>query len=137
MTKTKFEDIIAREGRLVYTNVGDSMYPTIQPRDLLVISRVEKPMERYDIPLYKRDNGAYVLHRIVGIEDGGYIMCGDNRCCPERGITDRHIIGVLTAIVRNGETIPVTTPKKTLWMRSITYRKLLYRLRKYSGWLKS
>ena len=32
--KQTFEGVIARQGKLVYTNVGDSMYPLIQPRDL-------------------------------------------------------------------------------------------------------
>ena len=64
MTK-KFEDIINEQGQLVYTNVGDSMYPLIKPRDLLVIKKVTAPLKKNDIPLYKRDSGQYVLHRIV------------------------------------------------------------------------
>ncbi len=108
----KFEDIIAEKGRLVYTNVGDSMFPTIQPRDLLVIEAVRKPLKVNDVPLYKRDSGQYVLHRIVGIKNGKYMMKGDNRTFIEKGITDRHIIGVLTSIIRNGKTFPVETPKE-------------------------
>ena len=50
---------------MIYTNVGDSMYPTIQPRDLLVIEAVSGPLKVGDVPLYKRDSGQYVLHRIV------------------------------------------------------------------------
>ena len=35
---TRFEDVIERDGRLVYTNVGDSMRPLIrQDRDILII----------------------------------------------------------------------------------------------------
>ena len=108
MSKTTFEQVIAEKGKLVYTNVGDSMYPLILPRDLLVIEAVRQPLRRYDIPLYRRDSGQYVLHRIVAVNgDGSYAMCGDNRSQCEFGITDRHIIGVLTAIVRDGKTIPV------------------------------
>lgn len=70
MNKTSFEDVIARDGRLVYTNVGDSMYPLIQPKDLLVIRMVTKPLKQYDVPLYKRDSGQYVLHRIMRISGG-------------------------------------------------------------------
>ena len=103
MNKRKFEDIIAEQGKLIYTNAGDSMYPTILPRDLLVIEAVTKPLKKYDIPLYKRDSGQYVLHRIIDIKDNSYVICGDNRT-----------FGVLTAIVRNGQTIAVTTPKHKL-----------------------
>lgn len=36
----KFEDVIDRDGRLVYTNVGDSMKPLIrQDRDILIIEK--------------------------------------------------------------------------------------------------
>ena len=108
----KFEDIIAEKGRLIYTNVGDSMFPAIQPRDLLIIEAVKKPLKVNDVPLYKRDSGQYVLHRIVDIKNGKYVMKGDNRTAVEKGITDRHIIGVLTSIVRNGKTFPVEAPKE-------------------------
>lgn len=130
MKKQKFEDIIASQGKLIYTNVGDSMYPLIQPRDLLVIKAVTEPLKKYDIPLYKRDSGQYVLHRIVKIKNGSYVMCGDNRDFQEYGITDRHIIGVLTDIIRNGETIPVQRPKNNLWFKSMLYRRIITKLRK-------
>ena len=103
----KFEDVIAEQGRLVYTNVGDSMNPVIREGDLLVIEAVKVPLKVGDVPLYKRNSGQYVLHRIVGIKNGKYSMKGDNRTSVETGIRDRHIIGVLTAIVRNGKTYPV------------------------------
>ena len=108
----KFEDIIAEQGRLIYTNVGDSMYPTIRPRDLLLIEAVKAPLKVGDVPLYKRDNGQYVLHRIYKIKRGTYTMKGDNRICIEKGIADRHIIGVLTGVIREGETRPVAPPPK-------------------------
>ena len=108
----KFEDVIAEQGRLVYTNEGDSMIPVIREGNLLVIEAVKAPLKIGDIPLYKRDSGQYVLHRIVGIKKGKYSMKGDNRTLVEKGITDKHIIGVLTGIVRNGKTYPVETAQE-------------------------
>ena len=108
----KFEDVIAEQGRLVYTNEGDSMIPVIREGNLLVIEAVKVPLKVGDIPLYKRDSGQYVLHRIVGIKKGKYSMKGDNRTFVEKGITDKHIIGVLTGIVRNGKTYPVETAQE-------------------------
>ena len=110
----KFEDVIAEQGRLIYRNESDSMFPIIQPRDLLVIEAVKEPLKIGDVPLYKRDSGQYVLHRIVNIKNGKYTMKGDNRSIVEKGITDRHIIGVLTGIVRNGKTYSVeSVPEHT------------------------
>lgn len=105
----KFEDVIAEQGRLIYTNVGDSMFPIIREGDLLVIEAIKEPLKVGDVPLYKRDNGQYVMHRIVGMDRGKYEMKGDNRSVSEKGIEDRHMIGILTGIVRNGKTFPVET----------------------------
>ena len=114
---TRFEDVIERDGRLVYTNVGDSMYPLIrQDRDLLIIEKTQSRLKKYDVPLYKRDNGQYVLHRVLKVRPDDYVICGDNRYSKEYGITDRHIIGVLTAVVRDGKEIPITDWRYRLYV---------------------
>lgn len=109
MDKSTFEEQLAKSGKLIYTNKGDSMMPLIkQDRDLLIISRKpRRRLKKYDVPLYKRDSGQYVLHRILQVRPHDYVICGDNRWSKEYGIQDRHIIGVLTAVVRNGKEISV------------------------------
>lgn len=132
MNNSTFEDEIKRTGRIIYTNVGDSMMPLIkQGRDVLVISAVNGRLKRYDIPLYKRDSGQYVLHRILKVRKNDYVICGDNRCNKEYGITDRHIIGVLSDIIRDGREIPVTDIKcriyAHLWCDLFPVRVLIIR----------
>ena len=104
MRKSTFEEEIAHNGFLLYRNVGDSMLPLIrQGKDLLLIAR--KPqgrLNKYDVPLYRRDSGQYVLHRILKVR--------------EIGITDRHIIGVLTAVIRDGQKLPVTDQRYRLYV---------------------
>ncbi len=117
MEKSTFEEILAKEGRLIYTNVGDSMRPLIrQGRDLLVIERHTGRLRRYDVPLYRRDSGQYVLHRVLRVRENDYVLCGDNRWHRETGITDRHVIGVLTAVVRDGKELPVTDWRYRLYV---------------------
>lgn len=112
MNKSTFEEQLDRTGKLIYTNVGDSMMPLIrQGKDLMVIRKPKLPLKKYDVPLYRRDNGTYVLHRILKVRKDGYVICGDNRYAREYGITDRHIIGVLEAVIRDGKTLPVTDKK--------------------------
>ena len=110
MSKSTFEEQLQKNGKLIYTNVGDSMMPLIrQDKDLLIIKKRPKGrLKKYDIPLYRRDSGQYVLHRILQVRPHDYVICGDNRWRKEYGITDRHIIGVLSEVVRNGKSIPVT-----------------------------
>lgn len=109
MSNSSFEEILKNEGRLIYSNVGDSMRPLIrQCRDLVVIERKNGRLKKYEVPLYRRDSGQYVLHRVLKVREGDYVLCGDNRWYRETGITDRHILGVLTAVVRDGKELPVT-----------------------------
>ena len=105
----RFEDEIRQNGYLVYTNVGSSMMPLLrQNRDLMVIQNKVGRCARYDAVLYKRESGQYVLHRILKVREKDYVICGDNQWKREYGITDEQILGVLTAVVRDGKMIPVT-----------------------------
>ena len=138
---TKFEDMIERDGRLVYTNVGDSMRPLIrQDRDILIIEKPQGRLKKYDVPLYKRDSGQYVLHRILKVRENDYVICGDNRYSKEYGITDRHIIGVLTAVVRNGKEVPITDMRYRLyvhlWCVFFPIRALILKAKHFPKWLK-
>jgi len=117
MNKSTFEEQLLQNGKLIYTNKGDSMMPLIkQDRDLLVIEPVKRRLKKYDVPLYKRDSGQYVLHRILKVRDNDYVICGDNRWVKEYGIQDRHIIGVLTAVVRDGKELSVKNWKYKLYV---------------------
>lgn len=136
MNKSTFENEIEKSGGIVYTNVGDSMMPYIkQGRDILVISKVYGKLKKYDVPLYKRNNGQYVLHRILKVREKDYVICGDNRWNKEYGITDRHIIGVLTGVIRNGREIPVTNRKYRiyvhLWCDFFPLRAFIIRVRQF------
>ena len=141
MNKSSFEEEIKKSGRIIYTNVGDSMMPYIkQGRDVLVISEVNGRLNKYDVPLYKRDSGQYVLHRVLKVRDSDYVICGDNRYSKEYGITDRHIIGVLTAVVRDGKEIPITDWRYRLyvhlWCDLFPLRAVILKARRFPKWLK-
>ena len=87
-----------------------------QRRDLMVIER--KGAERLhwlDVPLFKRDNGQYVLHRVMWVRKNDYILCGDNQWYLERGITDRQILGVLRQVDRDGKVLDMRSGKMRLY----------------------
>lgn len=119
MRQSNFEEVIREKGQLIYTNVGNSMAPLIRPRDLLVIKKVTAPLKQYDIPLYKRKSGQYVLHRIVGEDKEGFITCGDNRTTLEYGVKKEQIIGVLTDIIRDGRTLSVDALSQALKQQNV------------------
>lgn len=117
MSKSSFEEEIQRKGYLLYRSEGDSMLPLIrQGRDLVLIAaKPEGRLKKYDVPLYRRDSGQYVLHRILKVRENDYVLCGDNRRHRETGISDRHIIGVLTAVIRDGKKLPTTAFRYRLY----------------------
>ena len=74
-------------------------------RDNVVLSPVPKKLKKYDLPLYQRENGQYVLHRIVEIheEDNTFTCIGDNQFVKESGIRRDQMIAVVTSFERNGK----------------------------------
>lgn len=96
-------------GTVRFMPKGTSMLPLIhQGKDTVVISPVKGRLKKYDVPFYRRDDGHFVLHRIVGEKDGKYILCGDNQYVREYGICHEHIIGVLTEVHTPDRIIRVT-----------------------------
>ena len=106
-----YEEELRKNGKIIHTNVGTSMMPLLrQNRDVMIIERPEGRLKRYDVPLYKRKNGQYVLHRILKVRERDYVICGDHCVKKEYGITDDDIIGVLTGVIRDGKTITMDAP---------------------------
>ncbi len=111
---------------------GTSMLPLlVQGRDFVVLKTCHKAKIN-DIIFYRRDNGAFVLHRIIGVDGNGYILCGDNQWVKEYGISDHNIIGVVTEIHRNGKVIGVDDKKYVKyykrWLKLFPIRKMIVKL---------
>ncbi len=120
---------------------GTSMNPLlVWGRDTVELTKCENP-QKYDIIFYRRDGGAFVLHRIVGKNENGFILCGDNQVKKEYGITENHIIAVVKSITRKGKTFSVDKFSYklyvTLWTLFLPLRNLiLVPMRKIKGLLK-
>lgn len=80
MSKSDIETELDRTGRILQTTVGNSMEPMLKNRqNVVLLEKAEGILKKYDLPLYKRPNGQYVLHRIIKVRKNDYITCGDNR----------------------------------------------------------
>lgn len=140
MSKSTFEEELKEKGILIYTNVGTSMRPLIrQGKDVMIIKRPEecdeckRKLKKMDVPLYKRDSGQYVLHRVVKVTEEGYVLRGDNTYSNEYGITDKHILGVLTGVIRNGKEVSVNSLGYRLYSYIWYYT---YYIRRIVVWMK-
>ena len=96
---------------------GISMLPMLrQGLDSVVLSPLPGKLKKYDLPLYQRDNGAYVLHRIVKAEET-YTCIGDNQFELEAGVRPDQMIALVTAFARDGKRIEVSNPAYRLYCR--------------------
>ena len=120
---------------------GGSMLPLIvQGRDSVYIKKPAGRLKKYDIAFFKRDNGKFVLHRVVKVKKDSYVMCGDNQLILEKGVEDRHIIGVVCKLECDGKTFDADDKKykKYVVMRVNTrfIRKLSSLFRRAIGKIK-
>ncbi len=103
------EQLLVRDGVFVYRTRGTSMEPMLrQNRDIITVRVPSGRLKKYDVALYKRGPD-HVLHRVVGVEDGGYRIRGDNTYSTEY-VPEEDILGVLTEFRRKGRNIRVSDP---------------------------
>jgi len=98
-----FEEVLATFGRLDHTIRGVSMLPLLwQRRDIVtILPKPEGRLKRLDVPLFKRDNGDYVIHRIMEVKPGGYGICGDNQAFVE-WVREDQIVGIVDSVQHGG-----------------------------------
>ena len=93
--------------------------------DSVVLKKPPEYLEKYDLPLYRRADGAFVLHRVVGRDRSGYITCGDNQTVREHGVRHSQIIGIVTGYYRGEEYISCRNPRYRLYCRRRVRRQFL------------
>ena len=92
---------LEEQGYYVSTTVGWSMFPMLRNRrDRIIVLPVgSERLKKYDLPLYRRPDGKYILHRIIDVKDGMYIIRGDNTYVKEY-IPDEWILGYVSEFYR-------------------------------------
>ncbi len=108
---------IARGKSVRISPKGVSMLPMIrQGKDAVTLSPIPEKLKKYDLPLYQRENGKYVLHRITAVENG-YTCIGDNQFVYEKGIKPEQMIAVVTSFTRGNKEYSVTKLSYKLYCR--------------------
>lgn len=92
------------EGKEVALTIrGNSMWPLLRSaQDKIFLKKLDF-YKIYDIILYKRDNGSYVLHRIVGEKNGAFYLAGDGEFKKEYPIYNNQIVAGAVGGVRKGK----------------------------------
>ena len=133
-----FQEMLSQGKNVRFSPRGVSMRPMLREgKDTVTLSPVTGKLKKHDIPLYRRDNGAYVLHRIIAAGQT-YTCIGDNQYIYEPGVRDDQIIGVVTAFTRGKRQYTVTDWRYRLYVRlwcgTVTIRKrMINRVQKILG----
>ena len=87
---------------------GVSMLPMLrQGIDSVVLSPLPEKLKKYDLPLYQRESGQYVLHRITKVGQT-YTCIGDNQFVYEPGLHQEQMIALVTEFYRGSKHYRVT-----------------------------
>ena len=99
-------------GSVLFTTNGTSMKPLLDDgKDQVELVKVDGPLKRNDIPLFSRQDGTFVLHRIIKVLKGNnYLVRGDNQIINEK-INHQQIIGKVCKIVKNNQEIDFNSNK--------------------------
>ena len=120
----KFEEVLDKDGELIFTNVGYSMYPLIKEREDVLRIVKSDTYKKGDVVLYKSEIDHYVLHRILKIKKDKVILAGDYNYFKDKPITKDKILGVLRSITKkDGKIIDLSKDKKT---RRFFYTNFFY-----------
>ena len=102
---TDIENQLNKDGKLLWMTTGVSMQPMLTERtEQIVIEKLNGRPKLFDVVLYKRKSGAYVLHRIVRKNSAGYVIQGDN-CAYVEQVPIERILGVLVGFYRDDKYI--------------------------------
>lgn len=111
---------------------GSSMEPFLKHgQDYIYFKAPDRELEKGDMVFYRRDNGQYIMHRIVNITSEGYYLLGDNQVIVEGPLRRDQIFAIVTKVKRKGRILepdnlqwkfyakvwPKTTPVRSLWGR--------------------
>lgn len=109
---------LKEQGEMLIAPMGSSMLPLLKGDDCQVILEYpESPLRKYDVVMYRAENGKLILHRIIKVLPSSYILCGDNTYCCETGIVREQILGVMTGFYRKNTCISCNQTGYRLYVR--------------------
>jgi len=110
------EEVLNSGGEFKMISGGTSMLPMLRDKkDTVVLIKNPSKLKKGDVPLYKRCDGSFVLHRVVKVKDDVYTMRGDNHYVSEYPVYNDQIIAILTAYIKNGKRIECSGFKYKLY----------------------
>lgn len=93
------KDYVNFFGYSVFEVVSNSMAPTIEKKDIIIV-KVDSELKKNDIITYKLDN-SFVTHRITDIKADYFVTRGDANNSQDTPISKKEVIGEVIQIAPN------------------------------------
>lgn len=111
-------EALEKNGEVSFVSTGRSMLPVIRDRkDTVTLTKPPRNIKKGDVAFYRRDNGQYILHRVMFVNGDTYVLRGDNRWDNEYNVSRSQIIGVLKSFERNGKVHNVTDRSYQMYVK--------------------
>lgn len=133
---------LQHDGHAWLTVTGNSMHPMLRHRrDAVRLRLTDAAPGNRALILYRRENGQYVLHRVVRVTGPGQYLCaGDNQWQLEK-VNAGQVIAVVDAFCRKGKRYPVTCRSYSLyvwlWTAMVPVRRPVLAVRRLLGRIKN
>ena len=129
-----YREIINNNDFFIATPVGTSMLPLIRERiDTVRLVKITRKLHKYDVILYERPDGTFVLHRIIKVirknSQEKYVLCGDNQFYLEKYVNISSIIAVMEGYYKGESYIPITDKGYIRYSKRRVRTRLLRKLR--------
>ena len=123
--------VVEAGGEFKFITRGTSMLPLLRNGvDTAVLTAFCGTLKKGDVPLYKRENGQYVLHRAVKVNGGeSFVACGDNQFVFEKNVPQSSIIAVMTAYIKDGVRHECRGKDHRRYVASLSLHRVYLRLR--------
>ena len=117
-------------GEFKFISRGTSMLPLLSNgADTVVLTAFDGVLKKNAVPLYKRENGQYVLHRAVNVHGESFDACGDNQTVLEKDVPQSSVIAVMTAYIKDGVRFECSDPAYQKYVSRLPAHRVYLRLR--------
>ena len=119
MEKSDYRTELEKNRVIGFVPSGNSMWPTLKNHhQSVVVVKKTCRLKKFDVALYERAGGTFVLHRVMSVTDDGYIMCGDSQFSLEK-VSEDCVFGVMEGFYRG---------KKYIDCKNAKYKKEVIKL---------
>lgn len=130
-----FREQLESGRKIQFAPAGISMRPMLEHKvDQVFLEKATKDnVKKWDVVLFKADNGAYILHRVISLNENGFVTRGDNNYGNDKWQPYDALLGKVYKYEHKGKMHEIGAFSYKVyvvfWMMSFGIRKLMMRLK--------